>query len=327
MASSLPTDIARLREGGPTTWVVASHMNPDCDTLGSAIAMKRLLRAFGHRVIHLCPDPVPDAYRFLPGADEVVTELPADLPADAGLVTLDAADMGRFGRLRERLEAFSLIVDVDHHVSNPRFGHVNVVLEDAAATGEVVYRLFKHFAIPIDPEAAVGMYVALVTDTGGFAYEATNAESHEMAAALIRAGVQPGVISRALYEHVPLAELKIKAMGLASATLAAAGRVAYTTITRAMLDEVGAKEEHTEGLSESLRALAGVEVSFFLRETASGALKASMRSKAAVDVSRLAAKFGGGGHRRAAGCTFDMPMDQAVQTLLEAIDLELQAPR
>lgn len=327
MASSLPPEIAVLRAGGPTTWVVASHMNPDCDTLGSAIAMKRLLRAFGHRVIHLCPDPVPDAYHFLPGAAEVVTELPPDLPEDAGLVTLDAADMGRFGRLRARLEAFKLIVDVDHHVSNPRFGHVNVVLVDAAATGEVVYRLFRHFEIPFDHEAAVGMYVALVTDTGSFAYEATNADAHDMAASLIRAGVQPGAISRALFEQVPLSELKIKAMGLASAKLAGGGRIAYTTITRAMLDEAGAKEEHTEGLAERLRALKGVEVSFFLRETANGDLKASMRSKEAVDVSRLAAKFGGGGHRRAAGCTLDMPMDRAVQTLLEAIDLELQALR
>ncbi|HEY9900274.1 MAG TPA: bifunctional oligoribonuclease/PAP phosphatase NrnA [Pantanalinema sp.] len=327
MASSLPSEIAVLREGGPTAWVVASHMNPDCDTLGSAIAMKRLLRAFGHRVIHVCPDPVPDAYRFLPGTDEVVTELPADLPSDAGLVTLDAADMGRFGSLRARLEAFGLIVDVDHHVSNPRFGHVNVVLEDAAATGEVVYRLYGHFGVPIDSEAAIGMYVALVTDTGSFAYEATNATSHEMAASLIRAGVQPGAISRALFEQVPLAELKIKAMGLASATITSGGRVAYTTITRAMLDEAGAKEEHTEGLAERLRAVKGVEVSFFLRETASGDLKASMRSKETVDVSRLAAKFGGGGHRRAAGCTLALPMDRAVQTLLEAIDLELKARR
>ncbi len=327
MRSSLPDGLEVLRSGGPTHWVVASHMNPDCDTLGSAIAMKRLLRAFGHRVLHLCPDPVPETYHFLPGAAEVVTDLPPDWPAESGLVTLDAADFGRFGRLTEQLGTFPLIVVVDHHVSNPRFGHLNIVLDDAAATGEVVYRLFGHFGVTPDLEAALGMYVALVTDTGSFNYEATNADSHEMAADLIRLGVQPGAVSRQLFEQVPLPELRIKSMGLAQMQLAEGGRVAWTTITQEMMDAAGAKEEHTEGLSERLRALQGVEVSFFVRETPHGNLKASLRSKEWVDVSRLAGKFGGGGHRRAAGCTFTGPMDQAVAALLEAISLELQAVR
>ncbi|HEY9855144.1 MAG TPA: bifunctional oligoribonuclease/PAP phosphatase NrnA [Stenomitos sp.] len=325
MPSRLPSEIDVLRHGGPTTWVVASHMNPDCDTLGSAIAMKVLLRAFGHRVLHLCPDPLPATYRFLPGSDEVVTELPADWPADSGLVTLDAADVSRFGRLTERLRGFPLIVVVDHHVSNPRFGHVNLVREDAAATGEVVYRLFRHFGVTPDREAALGMYAALVTDTGSFSYEATNAASHEMAADLIRLGVKPAEVSRHLFEEVPLPELRIKSMGLARMQLTEGGRVAWTTISQAMLDEVGAEEEHTEGLSERLRALQGVEVAFFIRETPYGTLKASLRSKQWVDVSRLAGKFGGGGHRRAAGCTLKGSMDEAVAALLEAIRLELQA--
>lgn len=327
MPSRLPSELDVLRQGGPTAWVVASHMNPDCDTLGSAIAMKRLLRAFGHRVVHVCPDPIPDTYRFLPGSAEVVTELPEDWPVDSGLVTLDAADFGRFGRLTERLRAFPMIVVVDHHVSNPRFGHLNLVFDDAAATSEVVYRLFQHFDVVPDLEAALGMYAALVTDTGSFSYEATTAVSHEMAADLIRLGVQPGAVSRQLFEEVPLPELRVKSMGLARMQLAEGGRVAWTTITQAMLDEAGAQEEHTEGLSERLRALKGVEVAFFIRETPHGTLKASLRSKQWVDVSRLAGKFGGGGHRRAAGCTLSGPLETAVETLLEAISLEFQAVR
>lgn len=327
MPSRLPSEVQVLRSGGPTAWVVASHMAPDCDTLGSAIAMKRLLRTFGHRVLHLCPDPIPESYRFLPGADEVVTELPADWPETSGLVTLDAADFTRFGRLTARLRTFKLIVVVDHHVSNPRYGHLNLVLDDAAATGEVVYRLFQHFDVVPDHEAALGMYVALVTDTGSFSYEATNAEAHEMAADLIRLGVQPGAVSRQLFEQVPLPELRIKSMGLAQMQLAEEGRVAWTSVTREMLAAAGALAEHTEGLSERLRALAGVEVAFFVRETHEGTLKASLRSKQFVDVSRLAGKFGGGGHRRAAGCTLEGPLESAVALLLEAISLELQAVR
>lgn len=326
MPGRFPPEVDRLRSGGPTHWVVASHLSPDCDTLGSAIAMKQLLRAFGHTVIHLCPDPVPAAYRFLPLSDELVTELPADWPDGvSGLVTLDAADMGRFGRHRERLSRLAWIVDVDHHVSNPRFGHLNLVLTEAAATGEVVFHLFEHFGVPLDVEAATGIYVALVTDTGSFCYEATSAQTHEMAAALIRAGVRPGWISRQLFEQVPLPELTIKARALAELRLEAGGRMAWTLITREMLAQAGALEEHTEGLAERMRALAGVEVAYFLRETDEGTLKASLRSKEHVDVAALAQRFGGGGHRRAAGCTLAGPAPAAVEAMRQAVSEALRA--
>lgn len=319
--TSLPSELEILRRH--PSWVVASHMNPDGDTLGSAIAMKQLLRALGHRVVHLCPDPVPACLRFLPGADEVLTELPADLPTDTGLVTLDAADASRFGQLNETFATMHPLVVVDHHVSNPRFGDVNIILTDAAATGEVVYRLFQHFGLPIDPESAWGMYVAIVTDTGSFRYEGTKAETLEMAADLIRAGADPSRISKALYEQVPPSELKIKAMALARLTRE--GPVAWTTITRQMLAEADATEDQTDGLAEALRALAGVEVSFFLRETDRGTLKASLRSKDVVDVARIASQFGGGGHKRAAGCTIPGSLEQASRRLLEAIGRELAA--
>jgi phosphoesterase RecJ-like protein len=302
-------------------------MAPDGDTLGSAIAMKVLLRAFGHRVLHVCPDPPPERYGFLPGADEVVTELPADLPPDAGVVTLDAADIGRYGRLRKPVERFATIANVDHHVSNPRYGHINVVLPEAAATGEVVYDLFRHFGVPIDAEAALGMYVALVTDTGGFAYEATSAESHLMAADLIRSGVRPAEVSRALYEQVSPEELAISALAVTRMRRSADGRIAWTCVTREMLQETGADEEHTEGIVETLRAMRGVEVSFFVREQADGLLKASFRSKSGMDVSRLAGRFSGGGHRRAAGATLTGTLDEAVARILEAIAHEFQATR
>jgi phosphoesterase RecJ-like protein len=307
-----------LRSESPRRWVVASHMNPDGDTLGSAIAMKVLLRNLGHEVLHVCPDPVPRSLAFLPGADEVVQTIPEDWQRAAGVVTLDAADLGRFGPLSAQLGAMHPLVDVDHHISNPLFGDVNVVLTDAAATGEVVYRLFRHFEVPVDAEAAHGMYVALVTDTGRFAYEATHVGSHEMAAELLRAGVQPGHVYRMLYERVELAEVRIRGLAMQGMQLSPCGRVAWTTISQDMLAGVGAREEQTEGLVETLRTIEGVEVSIMVRETARGTLKASLRSKQFVDVAALAARFQGGGHRRAAGCTLTGNLEQAAGRLVMA---------
>lgn len=321
MPPELGAELEVLR-GAPGRWVVASHMNPDGDTLGSAIAMKQLLRALGHDVLHLCPDPVPELYAFMPGASDVFTELPASF--DGGLVTLDAADLNRFGGLQASLQRLGPIVNVDHHVSNPRFGDVNLVLEDAAATGEVVYRLFKHFGVPLDLESAHGMYVALLMDTGRFSYEATSAASFEMAAELVRAGVRPDLVARHLYEEVPMPEFRIKGLGFERMQTAAGGRIAYTVLTRSMLEEAGARDEHTDGLSEALRALKGVEISFFLRETPAGDFKASMRSKSQANVAQVAMRFGGGGHRRAAGCNLPKPAAQAVATLLAALEATLR---
>ncbi len=314
-----------LRSGTTRRWIVASHMNPDGDTLGSAIAMKVLLRHLGHEVLHVCPDPVPRSLAFMPGADEVVQTIPENWQRDAGVVTLDAADLGRFGPLSAQLGSIHPLVDVDHHISNPLFGDVNVVLTDAAATGEVVYRLFRHFQVPIDSEAAHGMYVALVTDTGRFAYEATNVACHEMAADLMRAGVQPGYVYRMLYERVELSEVRIRGLAMQRMNLSACGRIAWTTISREMLADVGAREEHTEGLVETLRTIEGVEVAIMVRETARGTLKASLRSKQFVDVAALAARFQGGGHRRAAGCTLTGDLEQAAELLVSAAQEALAA--
>lgn len=321
MTSSLPPEIELLRSGGPKTWIVGSHMNPDGDTLGSGIAMKALLRALGHRVFHVCPDPVPDQYRFMSGTEEVRTALPDDLGEGAGLVACDAADFGRFGRLMEPLRALAPILNVDHHRSNPGYGHLNVIWPEAASTGEVVYHLFRHFGVPLELEAANALYVAIVTDTGNFAYEATSHDTHAIAADLIRHGVSPSKIHHHLHENVPHCELLLQSKALAGLRLLQEGRLAWAEVTLEMLEQAGAKAEHTDGIAERLRSLRGVEVSCFWRETLEGAIKVSLRSKGAVDVAAIVMQFGGGGHSRAAGCT--LRSREEAQALLQVIETEL----
>lgn len=322
MASSLPSALIPELDvlKGPRSWIVASHLSPDGDTLGSAIAMKELLRGFGATVVHVCPDPVPGRYAFFAGSEEVVTELPADL-SGWGLVTCDAAELSRFGEWAERFAAMPLRVNVDHHVSNPGFGSINVVLTDAAATGEVVYRLYEHFGATPNLAAAQAMYAAIVTDTGGFAYEATTAETHRIAGELIARGVSPAWMTQQLFEQVPLSELQIKSRALAQMQRSADGKVVWTVVTQAMLDETGADESQLDGLAEQMRSLQGVDISFYLRETARG-LKLSLRGKYS-DVNRVASQFGGGGHRRAAGATLPGPIDSAVARVLDAIRSEI----
>lgn len=321
MTSSLPPEIEVLRAGGPQTWVVGSHMHPDGDTLGSGIAMKVLLRAMGHRVFHVCPDPVPEQYRFLRGTEEVLTSLPEDLGDGAGLVTCDAADFERFGRLMEPLKALSPLVNVDHHRSNPGYGQVNVIWPSSASTGEVVFHMFQHFGVPLDRESADALYVAVVTDTGNFAYEATSSDTHRLAAELIRNGVSPSEIHHHLHENVPHCQLLIQSQALAGLRLMQGGRLAWTEVTLEMLAQAGAKAEHTDGIAESLRSLQGVEVSCFWRETPGGGIKVSLRSKGAIDVASILMHFGGGGHARAAGCT--LSSREEATRLLNYIESEL----
>lgn len=321
-ASSLPAALLPELDvlKGPRSWIVASHLSPDGDTLGSGIAMAHLIRQLGGMALHVCPDPVPERYAFLPGAEAVVTSLPEDLSA-WGLVTCDAAELSRYGEWAERFAAMPVRVNVDHHVSNPRYGTLNVVLTDAAATGEVVYYLYEAFGVQPSLEAAQALYAAIVTDTGGFAYEATTAETHRIAGELIALGVRPAWMTQLLYEQVPESELRIKSEALSRMQRSEDGRIAWTIVTQAMLDAAGADESQLDGLAEQMRALRGVDVAFFLRETSRG-VKLSLRGKVS-DVNRIASRFGGGGHRRAAGATVPGPIETAAERVLEVIQEEL----
>lgn len=288
-------------------WVVVAHVTPDGDTAGCALAMAALLRALGGRVEVVCPDPFPQQYRFLAGADEVLIDrLPEDVQ-DVGVVTVDFTDWGRVCTLADRLRELHPIVVVDHHISNQRFGDHNLVVPSAAATGEVVFALFQHFGVPLGKDAAEALYTAIVTDTGRFSYGATGAHTHRIAAHLIDCGVVPQCVNQQIFEQTSVAQMRLKSAAIERMHLEFGGKVAWTIITRRMLAEYGATEEDCDGIAERLRSLAGVDTSFYLREQEDGRYKVSLRSKGAVDVNRLASHFGGGGHLRAAGCTIEAP--------------------
>lgn len=296
---------------GAHNWLIAFHVNPDGDCIGSALAAEKLVEQLGGKAQLICADPIPPQYRFLEGTERVVREVPS---GTWSLLCVDCSDLGRTGELGPKVENLHPIVNIDHHVSNRQFGDYNLV-EPKASTGEIIAKLFFDWNLDIHP-VAEALYVAIATDTGNFRYSSTDAETHRTAARLIEAGVKVGEVSNKLYDNVPLSTLKLQTMALSKMVIQK--NVALTMVTRKMLEESQAKDHETDGIVERLRAIQGIEVAIFLRETERGDVKASLRSKDEIDVNKIAARFGGGGHFHAAGCTFNEPIEKAAKLLLDA---------
>ncbi|MDB5097665.1 MAG: phosphoesterase RecJ domain protein [Cyanobacteria bacterium RYN_339] len=302
------------------SWVVCPHMKPDADTLGSSLALAALLRQLGNRAVVVCTDPVVDRFGFLPGAHEVVVgSLPADLPPDTGVVTLDAADFDRLGALGPQLRALHPFVNLDHHVSNKRFGTHNWIDTASAATGELVYLLHDLFDVPVQRDTAELLYAALVTDTGFFRYPATTARTLAIASALVATGIDFPRVIECIYERQAAGAIRLAGMALAKFHLEAGGQVAWTSIPLAMFDEAGATEDDAEGIIEELRKIEGVQILYILRESRESGVRVSLRAKHGHDVNAIARQFNGGGHLAAAGCVIDAPLAEAEERLKAAV--------
>jgi bifunctional oligoribonuclease and PAP phosphatase NrnA len=219
------------------------------------------------------------------------------------------------------------VINIDHHHDNTRFGKINLIDVDASCTAEIVFDLAGLLGVDLTPEIANALYVALVTDTGKFMYENTDARSHRMAAGLIEAGVEVNDVYRRLYEHAPIEKLKLLARALEKTELRDDGRLAVTYISSDDYGATGAGEALTEGIIDHLRTINGNVVAAVVRDQGEGgraARKVSMRSTdGRVDVSAIARVHGGGGHRRAAGFGTDLPFEQVVDFLIAEISSQL----
>lgn len=312
----LDTIVKVLRESREL--LLATHVVADGDCLGSMLAAYLAFNGNGRRIWAVHPEPVPQVYRFLPGWEKIIH--PSDLSSVPPVaIVLDCTDPERAGReVCALLEKVPLVVNIDHHAGNQYFGHLNYVRPQAAATAELVYQVLEASGSRVSPAVALALYTGLVTDTGCFQYENTSPATHRLAARLLEAGVAPEEVHRHLWEEKPLATLRLLGKVLPTLRLAADGRVAWLTVTQALLEEAGAGQEHCEGLVEYPRSLAGVEVALLFREVGPNQVKVGFRSKRQVDVNLLAARFGGGGHRRAAGCTVFLPLEEAVRVVVGA---------
>jgi phosphoesterase RecJ-like protein len=298
-------------------FLVVSHENPDGDALGSLLGMTLGLRELGKDVVmYLAGDaPLPAELGFLP-LEELRRELPEDI-GDRVLVAVDCANASRIGRDPALLAAAKLVVDVDHHHDNSRFGTVNLIVADASSTAEIVRDLLCELGVGLTPEIAEALYVGLVTDTGRFQYSNTTPKAFRLAAELVDAGADVHGIFRSVYETVQFAKLKLLARALDRAKLYEGGRLLVSYLLRTDFEEVGAEEPYSEGIIDYLRQAEGAQMVALIREPpgeGGPTRRISLRSSQdEVDVSAVARKSGGGGHRQAAGFSSELSIDEIAE--------------
>jgi phosphoesterase RecJ-like protein len=295
-------------------FVVVSHENPDGDSLGSLLATTLALRQLGKdAIMYLSGDtPLPREYGFMP-FDDLTRQVPDDV-ADRVLVAVDCAKADRIGPDPGLLMDAKLKVDIDHHHDNSRFGDVNLIVAEASSTGEVLRDVFRELGVEITPEIAEPLYIALVTDTGRFQYTNTTPKALRLAAELVEAGADVHAVFQQVYESVEFAKLKLLARALERAQVLEGGRIVVSVLLRNDFSEVGAVEAYSEGIIDYLRAVEGSELAVLIREPpreGGPTRRVSLRSSVdELDVSAIARRFDGGGHRQAAGFSSDLPVEE-----------------
>jgi len=307
---------ARLRQG--QRFLLTSHASPDGDAVGSELALARILEQWGKSVWIWNRDPAPGLYRALPGSARIHVgdAPPATLPAELdAIVALECPSLDRTGLARD-LAGLAPLCNVDHHLGNEQYGEVNWVDTDAAAVGVLVFRLARVLGAPVDATTATLLLLTLVSDTGGFRFSNANVAAFETSADLVRAGADPTLVSRWLYESQPEAAIRLLGEMLGSLALHHGGRIASVELTQAMFAASGAGPSDSDGLIDTPRSIAGVEATLLLRELGAERWKISLRSRGPVDVERIARDFGGGGHKNAAGGMIDGPLASVRPLLL-----------
>jgi phosphoesterase RecJ-like protein len=308
-------DVLRAKQ----RFVVISHIRPDGDALGCTLAMGLCLRQLGKDVQMWNDDGCIERFHFLPGAN-FLQQPPAEPQEFDVAIMLDTAVKNRGGRCVDAVKNAGCWINIDHHVSNPRYGDLNCIDASSPATGQILFELFRAGELPITYEMADNLFVAISTDTGSFQYPNTTARTYEIVAELIRIGVKVGTLSQQLYESHPRRRIELLKAMLNVMRFTSEGRVASFALSLAAAREVGAKPDDTEGLIDHIRSIEGVLVAAFFEELEDGLVRVSLRSKdPRADVCQVASAFGGGGHTLAAGLRTRGTLADVQEKILQAI--------
>lgn len=299
-----------------------SHVSPDGDCLGSMLALGLALEILGKKVSYFNAGPLPYNLSFLPGVDRISTSLPEGISET--LIFIDCAEAERaYSSIKEHFRG-KKIFNIDHHVSNDYFGTVNWVDPGAAATGEMVYNLIRKLGVPISKDIAINLYTAIITDTGRFSFSNTTAKSFRIAAGLVKTGIDLVAINNILFEQKTLAQTKLLRKALTNLELLQNGTIAVIVLSQKDFEETGAEESLSEGLVNYARNIENVEAATLLKELDTKEIKVSFRSNSWLDVNKVAAIFGGGGHVRASGCTINQPLSKARESVISALEEALE---
>lgn len=306
-------------------FLVISHVSPDGDTTGSALATCLLLRQLGKQYVVVNEGETPKTFGFLPSYDEILNLSKDQIDETfTHVIAVDAADSKRMGKVQHLFAHDVQLVNIDHHPTNDHFGTINVIRTDAAATAEIMFELLEVGGFTLDTEIATCIYTGLLTDTGGFRYSNTTPNVMQIAAKLLAYGVKPGEIAERCLESITMQHVTILRRALQSLTLTHNNLVAWMRVNNQDIVETGATSEDMAGLVNYGRNIEGVEVGVLLTETKPGIVKVGFRSRSRIDVAQIAKSVGGGGHARAAGCTIEGNMEEIEQTILSKINEALE---
>jgi phosphoesterase RecJ-like protein len=280
--------------------LIASHVFPDADAIGSQLALGNILESLGKKIFYYCDEFVSGMYEFMPGSEQLDSNLPDISQFDAA-VAVDCGDRFRLGNEVDALLQIHPFIVIDHHAGHREFGDFGWVEGGRSSTAEMIFDLALALNADISYNAAFNLYAAIVSDSGSFKYESTTAYTFKVASYLLNRGVVPSEVAGKLFDNYSANRLRLLEKVLGSLELYFEGKIAVITATDEMFETAGAKREDTEEFINLPRAIGSVKVAAFLKETLDGYIKVSLRAKGECDVAQVASKFGGGGHRNAAG--------------------------
>jgi bifunctional oligoribonuclease and PAP phosphatase NrnA len=296
-------------------FVITSHVRPDGDAIGSALAMAYALRQLGKEARVVFRDEPPPPLRVFPGVDAIEVRPRVDDPGDA-VIVMESGDLKRTGV--DGLER-GFVINIDHHLGNSMYGSLNWFDVSAAACGEMIYSLVRELGVPLTFEIATHIYIAILTDTGSFHYSSISPRTFDICRECTEAGVDPPAVARSIFDSNNLGRLKLFGAVLSGMELDPTGRLATVYVDEAMTRAAGGTYEDTEGLINLPLTVKEIQAVVFFKENGPDDWRISMRSKGEVDINAVAREFGGGGHKNASGCSASGPIAQLKNTFREKI--------
>ena len=295
--------------------LVASHCDPDGDAIGSLLALGLAVGKLEKKVTIYNASPIPAVYRFLPSMERIVRQIKKAATYDAALI-LDCGHISRVGDAHESLSQIPVIINIDHHITNTRFGNIQLIDPTACSTAEIIYRLIKALNIPIDRAIATSIYTGILTDTGSFRFSNTNQAAFAISKEMVQLGVEPYDVAQQVFGKYSLGRIKLLNLALDSIEISDNGKLSIMTLTNEMFTETGTHPEDVDGMINYARRIEDVKVAALIQEQKNGKKQrndtrnfhVSLRSDGSVDVAAIAGAFGGGGHSNAAGFQVEMTM-------------------
>ncbi len=301
------------------TFLISTHVNPDPDAICSELAVAEFLRAKGKKVDIINETPLLDRFRFFPGAARIKHSAKVRRVKYDVAIVLDCGDLGRIGDVQALLEPDKPLINIDHHITNDRFGSVNMVDVKASSTAEMLFELLNYLKCKFTKNLATNLYCGIMTDTGSFRYENTSARTHLAVARLMEHDINVSALYARIYETIPLRDLTVFTRIISRFETHCGGRLVSVELRKNVMSGLSEDFDLRDAIFKFLRSIAGVEVIVIFTEFARTETRVNFRSSAVVDVAKVAGAFGGGGHKRASGCVVEKSMKETKNIILKKI--------